>query len=148
MTNALKLAAAIAVLAPAAIPQTELSNSFEVVSVKPLGPVPGGDGRGTTAAGGFGVGCDAGFPKVDGSLFTVRTTPYALITWDYGYNKSWGCSYVSFGDLLTGGPSWIRSERFEIQGKMPDGATKYTIDQFMRGDAPGLEKMLQSLLAD
>jgi uncharacterized protein (TIGR03435 family) len=148
MTTALKLATALAVLAPAGIPQTESSNSFEVASVKSVGPVPGGGGRGTTAAGGAGVGCDGGFPRVDGSLFTVTTTPYALITWAYGYNKTWGCSYVSFGDLLTGGPSWIRSERFEIQGKIPDGATKYTIDQFMRGDAPGLEKMLQSLLAD
>jgi uncharacterized protein (TIGR03435 family) len=147
-TIALKLATAIVVLAPVAIPQVESSDNFEVVSVKPLGPVPSGGGRGTAAPGGAGGGCDGGFPKVDGSRFTVTTTPYALITWAYGYNKTWGCSYVSFGDLLTGGPSWIRSERFEIQAKIPEGAPTYTFDQFMRGDAPGLEKMLQALLAD
>ncbi len=71
-----------------------------------------------------------------------------LITWAYGYNKVWGCSYASFGDLLTGGPSWIRSERFTIDAKIPDGTPGYTLDQFMKGDAPVLGKMLQALLAD
>jgi len=31
---------------------------------------------------------------------------------------------------------------------MPEGAPIYSFDEFMKGDAPGLEKMLQSLLAD
>jgi uncharacterized protein (TIGR03435 family) len=48
---------------------------------------------------------------------------------------------------VTGGPSWIRSERFEIQAKIPEGAAPYALAQFMRGAAPGLEKMLQALLA-
>jgi uncharacterized protein (TIGR03435 family) len=148
MTTALRLAAIIAVLAPAAMPQAASPDTFEVASVKPIGPVPAGGGRGTSASGGAGLGCDGGFPRVDRSTFAVTTTPYALITWAYGYNKTWGCSYVSFGDLLTGGPSWIRSQRFEIQARIPEGAPAYTFDQFMRGDAPGLEKMLQSLLAE
>ncbi len=123
-------------------------DAFEVVSVKPLGPVPGGGGRGSDAAGGMGGGCDGGFPKVDHNHFVVTTTPYALTTWAYGYNKVWGCSYVSFGNLLTGGPAWIRTERFEIQALMPEGSPTYTRDEFMKGDAPKLEKMLQALLAD
>jgi uncharacterized protein (TIGR03435 family) len=148
MIAAIRAASAIALFAAAALPQPEPPASFEVVSVKPMGPVPADGGRGTNASGGAGLGCDAGFPRVDNDRFTVVTTPYALITWAYGYNKTWGCSYVSFGDLLTGGPPWIRSERFEIQAKIPEGAQRYTYEQFMRGDAPGLEKMLQSLLAD
>lgn len=132
----------------AAVALAQSPAAFEVVSVKPVGPVPGGGGRGSDAAGGFGGGCDAGFPKLDGRRFSVVTTPYALITWAYGYNKTWGCSYVSFGDLLTGGPSWIRTERFEIQALIPEGAPGYTLDQFMKGDAPELEKMLQAMLAD
>ncbi len=136
------------VLTLLAILQAQAADTFEVVSVKPLGAVPAGNGRGTAAPGGAGVGCDGGFPRVDGGRFSVNTTPYALITWAYGYNKTWGCSYVTYGDLLTGGPSWIRSERFEIQAKIPEGAPTYTFDQFMRGDAPGLERMLQALLAD
>ncbi len=140
--------AAMTVLTLLAILQAQAADTFEVVSVKPLGAVPPGNGRGTAAPGGAGVGCDGGFPRVDGGRFSVNTTPYALITWAYGYNKTWGCSYVTYGDLLTGGPSWIRSERFEIQAKIPEGAPTYTFDQFMRGDAPGLERMLQALLAD
>lgn len=148
MTTKLRLAAAIAALAPVGMLPAQSADSFEVVSVKLLGPIPAGGGRGSPAPGGAGLGCDGGFPRVDGGRFVVTTTPYALITWAYGYNKTWGCSYASFGDLLTGGPSWIRSERFEIQAKIPESAPTYTFDQFMRGDAPGLEKMLQALLAD
>jgi uncharacterized protein (TIGR03435 family) len=122
--------------------------AFEVASVKPVGQVESGGAAGTPGAGGIGVGCDGHAPQVVGRRFTVTTTPYALITWAYGYNKTWGCSYVSFADLLTGGPSWIRSERFEIQALIPEGAPTYTFEQFMRGDATGIEQMLQSLLAD
>lgn len=114
--------------------------AFEVASVKPLGPVSG-------FAGGM-RGCDGGFPKVEGNRSVVTTTPFALITWAYGYNKVWGCAFTSSGDLITGGPSWVRSERYEIQALAPDGAHAYTFDEFMKGDALGLEKMLQSLLAD
>jgi len=128
--------------------QAQSPTAFEVASVKPMGPVPAGGGRGTNASGGAGEGCDGGFPRLDNDRFSVVTTPFALITWAYGYNKTWGCSYVSFGNLLSGGPSWIRTERFEIQGKIPEGATKYDINQFMAGDAPGLERMIQTLLAE
>lgn len=31
---------------------------------------------------------------------------------------------------------------------MPEGSPKYTLDQFMKGEAPKLEQMLQALLAD
>ncbi|HEY6345899.1 MAG TPA: TIGR03435 family protein [Bryobacteraceae bacterium] len=128
--------------------------AFEVASVKPVGQVESGGAAGTPGSGGIGVGCDGHAPQVVGRRFTVTTTPYALITWAYGYNKTssqqpgWGCSYISFADLLTGGPSWIRSERFEIQALIPEGAPTYTFEQFMHGDATGIEQMLQSLLAD
>jgi uncharacterized protein (TIGR03435 family) len=121
--------------------QTPAGLAFEVATVKPLGPVTSG------FAGGMN-GCDGGFPRIDGNRFVVTTTPFALITWAYGYNKVWGCAFTSSGDLITGGPAWVRSERFEVQALVPEGATIYTLDQFMKGDAPGLEKMLQLLLAD
>ncbi len=122
--------------------------SFEVASVKPIGPVEAGGGRSSTGPGGMGVGCDGHAPQVEGNRFTVTTTPYALITWAYGYNKTWGCSYVSFANLITGGPAWVRSERFEVQAVIPADAPKYTFDEFMRGDATQLEKMLQNLLTE
>ena len=143
MVIARRVAATLAVLAVAALIDGQTPQSFEVASVKPIGPIPPGRGP----AGGA-DGCDGSFPRVDAGRFSVTTTPYALITWAYGYNKTWGCSYVSYGDLLTGGPAWIHSERYEVQAKIPEGAAPYSIDQFMRGDAPGLEKMLQALLAE
>jgi len=145
MGNLFRIAMAVAALALVAKSQVG-SGGFEEASIKPAGP--GASISETGRKGGAGQGCDGGFPKVDGGYFAVTTTTYALITWAYGYNKMWGCSYVSFGDLLTGGPSWIRSERFTIAAKIPKNAPKYTFDQFMRGDAPGLERMLQVLLAD
>jgi uncharacterized protein (TIGR03435 family) len=149
MMNPRKLTTAAAVLmivGQVVMAQAATPDAFEVASVKPMGPVSGGDGRGGFAGGMN--GCDGSFPKVERNRFTVTTTPFALITWAYGYNKVWGCAFTSSGDLITGGPSWIRSERFEIQAIIPEGATPYTLDQFMKGEAPGLEKMLQSLLAD
>jgi uncharacterized protein (TIGR03435 family) len=140
--------AAICAWLPASMAQqSPAPTAFEVASVKPMGPVLGGpEGRGGFAGGMN--GCDGSFPKVESNRFSVTTTPFALITWAYGYNKVWGCAFTSSGDLISGGPSWVRTERFEIQAIIPPGAPVYTLDQFMKGDAPGLEKMLQTLLAD
>jgi uncharacterized protein (TIGR03435 family) len=114
--------------------------AFEVASIKPLGSFPG------FAA--LGSGCDGGFPRVEHNRFTVSTTSFALITWAYGFNKEGGCSFVSLGDFLSGGPDWIRSERFEIQALMPDGFPTYTTSQFLNGEAPQLETMIRNMLAD
>ena len=86
--------------------------------------------------------------RLDNNRFAVTTTLYALITWAYGFNRQWGCSSVSLGDLLSGGPAWVRSDRFEIQALMPEGSPRYTLAQFMKGDAPQLEAMIRTLLAD
>ena len=94
---------------------------FEVVSIKPLDPAAG-PGRAAPPGNAFGTGCDGGFPRVEHNRFTVTTTTYALLTWAYGFNKSGGCSFVSFGNFLTGGPDWIRNERFTIQAIMPEGS--------------------------
>jgi uncharacterized protein (TIGR03435 family) len=128
--------AAVAITALAAQP----SSTFDVVAIKPAG---GADG-----AARFGAGCDGGFPVVQNHRFVVTTTAYALITWAYGFNAQGGCSYVNYGDLLSGGPGWIRSERFEVQALMPDTAPAYTTSQFLNGAAPELETMIRNMLQD
>jgi uncharacterized protein (TIGR03435 family) len=116
------------------------SLAFEVASIKPLGPF--------TPIPALGPGCDGGFPRVEHNRFTVTTTAFALITWAYGFNKNGGCSFVSVGDFLTGGPDWIRSEKFEIRALMPEGSPDYTTSQFLNGAAPALERMISQMLAD
>src|SRR5215831_3943223 len=117
-------------------------DTFEVVSIKPLGEAN------AVALARFGDGCDGGFPRVDRNRFTVSTTVYALMTWAYGFNKNGGCSFVSYGGFISGGPSWIRSERFQIQALMPDGSPDYTTGQFLNGEAPKLELMIKNLLSN
>jgi hypothetical protein len=72
--------------------------SFEVASVKAVGPAPAG------ALAAFGGGCDGGFPRLDHNGFAVTTTAYVLMTWAYAFNKYGGCSFVSYG-----GPDFRRT---------------------------------------
>jgi uncharacterized protein (TIGR03435 family) len=116
--------------------------AFEVASVKPLGPVDSA----TLAL--YGSGCDGSFPRVENRRFTVSTTVFALITWAYGFNDRGGCAYVTNAKLISGGPPWIRSERFEIQALIPAGSPTYTLVEFLNGKAPQLEAMLRTLLTE
>jgi len=117
-------------------------DAFEVATIKPLGEAN------AEVLARFGGGCDGNAPRVDHRRFTVSTTPYALITWAYGFNKNGGCSFVGYGGLITGGPSWIRTDRFAVQALIPEGSAEYTFGQFMNGLAPQLEIMIRNLLAD
>jgi len=117
----------------------QAAETFEVVSVRSQGPITGNT---------FGGGCDGGVPRVEHHRFTVTTTTYALLTWAYGFNKNGGCSFVSYGNFLVGGPDWLRTERFTVQALMPDDAPDYTTSEFLNGKAPKLELMIRSMLAD
>jgi uncharacterized protein (TIGR03435 family) len=116
--------------------------AFEVASIRPAGDAPG------EALAAFGSGCDGSFPRVENNRFRVTTTLFALMTWAYGFNDRGGCSFVTHGGLIVGGPSWVRSERFEIQAVLPDGAPVYSLNQFLNGEASRLEAMLRTLLAE
>ena len=135
------LAAAVLILAAGIVAFAQNQpKAFEVASIKPLGPfspIPA-----------LGPGCDGGFPRVEHNRFTVTTTVFALITWAYGFNKNGGCSFVSVGDFLTGGPDWIRSEKFEVRALMPDDLPENATFEFLNGKTPALEAMIARLLAD
>jgi len=126
----------------AQVPPPEPQQVFEVASVKPLGPVDSA----TLAL--YGSGCDGSFPRVENRRFTVSTTVFALITWAYGFNDRGGCAYVTNAKLISGGPQWIRTERFEIQALLPAGSPAYTLVEFLNGEAPQLEAMLRTLLRE
>ena len=131
-----------ALLIAATIAAAQAPDSFDVVSVKSLGPAS------PEALARFGSGCDGSFPRLENRRFAVSTTAYALITWAYGFNTHGGCGFVNNGNFLVGGPAWIRSERFEVQGVMPEGAPVPTLGGFLNGTAPALEAMLRTMLAD
>jgi uncharacterized protein (TIGR03435 family) len=120
----------------------QLHDTFEVASLKPAGEAS------VEVMARFGGGCDGGFPRVERNRFTATTTLYALMTWAYGFNNRGGCSFVSYGDFISGGPAWVKSDRFTIQALMPAGSPEYTTTQFLNGDAPKLETMIKNLLAD
>ena len=117
-------------------------DAFEVVSVKSMGPAS------AEALARFGSGCDGSFPRVENRRFSVATTAYALITWAYGFNTHGGCGFVNNGNFITGGPDWLRSERFDVQAVMPDTAPVSTLGEFLNGSAPAVEAMLRTMLAD
>ncbi len=116
---------------------------FEVASIKKAA-----EGVRAEALVRLGSGCDGGFPRVEHNRFVVTTTLYALTTWAWGLNKYNGCSYASFAGLVSGGPEWVRSDRFELQALMPASSPDYTTAQFLAGEAPGLELMIRSLLVE
>lgn len=117
-------------------------DAFEVASVKPMGDAP------AERLAAYGRGCDGSFPQVENNRFRVTTTVFALITWAYDFNDRGGCSFTTNGNLITGGPSWVGTERFEVQAVLPDGAPAYTLPQFLDGKSPRLNAMLRTLLAE
>ena len=133
-------AVAIALLAGSVLAAGAQQNTFDVAAIKPAGEAGNAQQ--------FGEGCDGGFPKVENHRFAVTTTVYALITWAYGFNAHGGCSYVNYGGLLSGGPRWVKTERFTIQAVMPETAPAYTMPQFLNGAAPELDSMIRTLLQD
>ena len=115
---------------------------FDVAAIKPGGP---GGGGGKSKDGGGGGGPRSG---VDHKRFNYTGTLMGLIVKAYGLN---GCGLTGEKEnclLLTGGPAWANTDRFDIQAKMPDDAPEYTFVQFLDGQAPQLQLMLQALLAD
>jgi len=116
--------------------------AFEVVSLKPVKAVPTGGQRGPTGDKG------AGLYDVENHRFTAHAvTLYALVKWSYGITAG-SCMFREECAFLTGGPSWVRSDQFDIQALMPDGSPIYNFAQMYNRRAPALQSMLQTLLAD
>jgi uncharacterized protein (TIGR03435 family) len=77
--------------------------------------------------------------EIDPRRFAVRSaTLHGLITSAYGKD----CLLVS------GGPDWIASDRYDIDALNPEGSGSYSVEQFRNGEAPKLQSMLRTLLAE
>jgi uncharacterized protein (TIGR03435 family) len=130
--------------------------TFEVASVRPTASAAGGQ-RGTGGGGSLRpidepCGNPSGtnpsstfFLQIDGRRFASHdSTLYALIGWAYGIP----CPIWRGPDSVLGGPSWSKTAGFDIEATIPLGTPVYTKKQFLDGQAPELQRMLQSLLAE
>ena len=104
---------------------------FEVASVKPVNP---------------GVACCP--PQIDSARFAYTTTLHDLI--GQAYRAFFPCpTKADSGDCaFPGAPPWIYKDRFAIEAKLPEGFPAYSRSQFMGGQTPQLNQMLQALLED
>lgn len=132
-----------AVPAPASAPAEERV-AFEVASVRPVPPSPAG-GRGGAGGGGPLGGC-GGIAQFDPSQFSFRNvTVFALIAWAY---TSDACSVMNWSGQVSGGPAWIKSDRFNIEAVIPAGVSTLTSGRFATTGPPLLQKMVRTLLAE
>jgi uncharacterized protein (TIGR03435 family) len=120
--------------------------AFDEVSIRPRASSFGG--RGGVLPNGFTPAC-YGNPQIDPARFSIaNTTVFQLIALAYGRGCERWESQGSDSDALAGAPRWIREERFDVQAVMPEGIPPYTPAQLARGQAPEIQSMLQTMLAD
>lgn len=120
----------------------EAPDSFEEISIRPS------SSSSATLPGARGGGNGAGGPCPIPGLFSIQTDPsrfvvsnttvYTLIAFAYGKD----CGVSAATGLVTGGPDWIRSDRFDIQASIPAGSFSDT--PLVRD--PSLQRMIQTLL--
>jgi uncharacterized protein (TIGR03435 family) len=114
------------------------SEAFEEASIRVAVVGPRG------GSGPLGHPCNGAGPRVDPGRFSVGfISVYRLISWAYAK----ACPFNG-PEQIYGGPSWIRTETYAVEALIPAGSPSYTIQNFLRGEAPKLQKMLQTLLAE
>lgn len=122
--------------------------AFDAASVKPGDPkqvtgprIPNGDGAFVFPA------CARGTIRVDARRFSAENiTLYSLIVLAYGIRYS--CFIVSDKALLSGGPKWVLTERFNVEAALPADTPAYSLDELDAGAAPALQAMLRNLLKE
>jgi len=122
----------------------DTGESFEVASVKPVDPA-------TATPPGFAqlppLPC-RGVIQIDPTRFlATRVTLYRLIALGYGRSCPAFPPHTET-DHISGGPTWIKSDAFDVQGVIPAGYPSYTQRQLADGNAPKLQMMIRTLLAE
>jgi uncharacterized protein (TIGR03435 family) len=135
---------------PAQAPQAPLPSTqdrFEVVSIRAAEPgaAPAGGARGTRGGGPGPVTPCGGMLQITPGRITIRnSTVHRLLVLAYGKN----CRATQEVGLIVNAPDWVPTQAFDIQATLPAGAPTYSIQQLQNGEAPRLQAMLQSMLAD
>ena len=102
---------------------------FEVASIKLYASDPAGWRLGHTIAD----------PPNEGTFEATEVTVEGLVEMAYGVHHSW---------LIQGGPSWFRSEKFDIQAKAGNAANQELSGLHGDQGAAIKHRMLQALLTD
>jgi len=102
---------------------------FEVASIKLYASDPAGWRLGRTIAD----------PPNEGTFEATEVTVEGLVEMAFGVHDSW---------LIQGGPSWFRSEKFDIQAKAGNAANQELSGLHGDQGAAAKHRMLQALLAD
>jgi uncharacterized protein (TIGR03435 family) len=142
--TAVLCAASAAIFAAGTLVQAQSSSKdrseFEVASVRPSNPDADGGFKSKDGKGKGGLP-----PTLTHGRFLYSDSLFGMIVRAYGIK---GCRPALEADcaLLSGGPNWIKKDKFDIQAKIPDGAPEYTFTQFFAGRAPQIQAMLQALL--
>ena len=133
MKRVLACLAAASVLAGSMIvsAQSPETLSFEVASVRAVVGAPQANAP-----------CAGAFDVTPGRI-TATTTVYRLLTLAYGMV----CVAASSLDLVSG-PDWVKTAPFNIQATFPPGTPVYSFQQLNSNNAPELQTMLRTLLAD
>jgi uncharacterized protein (TIGR03435 family) len=148
------------VVAPVRTPQnpSEPRIAFEEVSIRGRQGTGGGGGaRGAGDGGSTGGPCESVAPvQLDpGRLAISRAGLLWLITAAYGVgprgeegNFDVRCRNAIAMKLLSEGPDWGKTTEFDIVALLPTGTPAYTERQVERGEAPEIQRMLQTMLAE
>jgi uncharacterized protein (TIGR03435 family) len=79
-----------------------------------------------------------------GRFDASNTTAAALFFWAYGLD----CVLDRGSDRVFGGPDWFKNDGFDVLAVIPKGTPLYTREQLWAHDAPQLQGMLQTMLAE
>jgi uncharacterized protein (TIGR03435 family) len=140
------------VVAPGVPPRTsaEPRQAFENVSIRLaapliLGPRSGGPPPPSGAAPPplhTGAPCIGLELQVDPRRIAIRSIPlHGLIALAYGRP----CQAM---EQLSGGPAWVKVDGYDVEATLPAGSQGYSVPHLRNGNAPQLQAMLQTLLAD